>query len=370
MRITTFQLIFLLVSTSLAPLEAQTSLSVEGLRQGEPAFLVYLAGPDGGPVASSGLGSGSGSGSGSRPDSWPDSVFGAAAYADFKAVIRYENGSASPAFTGFPIPPERGLGEGNYWDFVSIEGLAFPMHARRDIASGAVMFLLGVPVDAPVGVAVISVVDRYDNTVAEFMTHIAKRDFRRDDIRLNEALTSLRVDPDPRKDEQARRYLALLSTVNPGAHYMDQGFIRPVAGERRTSLFGDIRRYIYADNGTAWSIHNGVDYGYPTGTPVWAAGRGRVALVEDRIVTGNTVVIEHLPGVYTIYMHLHQMVVQVGDLVEREQAIGTIGATGLATGPHLHWELRISGLACDPETLAGLDKMPRIRTMTHAIEGR
>ena len=344
MRITTFQLIFLLVSTILSPLDARTILSAEGLRQGEPAFLVYLADSDGGPVTGPG--------------------------ADFKAVIRYENGSTSPSFTGFPIPEEDQAAEGEYWDFVSIEGLAFPVQARRDIATGAVMFLLGIPVDAPVGTAVIVVLDPEGDSVAEYRTKVAKRDFRRDDIQLNEALTSLRVDPDPRKDEQARRYLALHSAVNPGALYMDQGFIRPVAGERRTSLFGDIRQYLYADNGTAWSIHNGVDYGYPTGTAVWAAGRGRVVLVEDRIVTGNTVVIEHLPGVYTIYMHLHQMAVNVGDLVAREQPIGTIGATGLATGPHLHWELRINGLACDPELLAGLDKMPQIRTMTTAIEGR
>ena len=219
--------------------------------------------------------------------------------------------------------------EGNSWDFVSIDGLAFPMQARRDIAFGAVMFLLGVPVDAPVGVAIITVVDRNGNTVAEHPTQVSRRDFRRDDIRLNEALTSLRVDPDPRKDEQARRYLSLLGSVNPEARFMDQGFIRPVAGERRTSLFGDIRRYLYADHATAWTIHNGVDYGYPTGILVWAAGRGRVVLAEERIITGNTVVLEHLPGVYTIYMHLHQMKVKEGDLVGREQPIGTIGATGL-----------------------------------------
>jgi hypothetical protein len=364
MRITTFQLIILVLSTFVPPLEARTALSATSLRQGEPAFLVYLAGPDGGPVASSGSGASAGTGSG------PAANGGLDAHTDFRAVLKYANGSISPGFTGFPLPVDAGMEEGNYWDFVSIEGLAFPMHARRDIAAGAVMFLLGVPVDAPVGEAVIAVVDRHGNTAAEYRTQVTKRDFRRDDIRLNEALTSLRVDPDPRKDEQARRYLALLGTVNPEARYLDQGFIRPVAGERRTSLFGDVRRYIYADNGTAWSIHNGVDYGYPTGTPVWAAGRGRVALVEDRIVTGNTVVLEHLPGVYTIYMHLHQMTVKEGDLVGREQPIGTVGATGLATGPHLHWELRISGLACDPESLAGLDKMPRIRTMTTAIEGR
>jgi murein DD-endopeptidase MepM/ murein hydrolase activator NlpD len=354
MRITTFQLIFILLSMTGAPLESQTSLSADGLRQGEPAFLVYLADPDGGPVVSRVHGP----------------AKGADAYAGFKAVIKYQDGSSSPGFTGYPVPGGSGLGAGEYWDYVSIDGLSSPLHARRDIALGAVMFLLAVPVDAPLGRAIIAVVGPDGKIAAEFRTLVSRRDFRRDDIRLNEALTSLRVDPDPLKDEQARRYLALLGTTNAAAVLMDRGFIRPVAGERRTSLFGDIRRYIYADSGTAWSTHNGVDYGYPTGTPVRAAGRGRVALAEDRIVTGKTVVIEHLPGVYTIYMHLNQMAVRVDDMVEQEQPIGTIGATGLATGPHLHWELRIAGIASDPEALVGLDKMPRIRTMTAAIEGR
>jgi hypothetical protein len=354
MRITTFQLILFLITISIAPIGSQTLLAADGLRQGEPAFLVYLVDPDGGPVV--GLADGS--------------ATGAAGHAGFKAVIQYSNGTSSPGFTGFPLPGGSMPGAGDYWDFVSVEGLALPVQARRDIALGAVMFLLGVPVDAPVGEAVIAVSGPDGITSAGFRTLVSRRDFRRDDIRLNQALTSLRVDQDPLKDKQARRYLELLGTTNTDMVFMDQGFIRPVAGERRTSLFGDIRRYIYADDGTAWSIHNGVDYGYPTGTPVWAAARGRVALAEDRIVTGKTVVLEHLPGVYTIYMHLHTMSIQVGDVVEQEQAIGTIGATGLATGPHLHWELRVSGLACDPETLAGLDKMPRIRTMTAAIEGR
>jgi hypothetical protein len=354
MRITTFQLILFLLSVSAVPVESQALLSADGLRQGEPAFLVYLADPDGGPVVGRAQGTSNG----------PE------VFAGFKAVIHYENDSTSPVFTGFPIPGGSMLEAGDYWDFVSIEGLLLPVHARRDIALGAVMFLLGVPVDAPVGEAVIAVLGPDGNATAEIRTLVSRRDFRRDDISLNQALTSLRVDQDPRKDEQARRYLALLGTTRADAVFLDQGFIRPVAGERRTSLFGDIRRYIYADDGTAWSIHNGVDYGYPTGTPVRAAGNGRVALAEDRIVTGNTVVLEHLPGVYTIYMHLQQMTVQVGDTVEMAQSIGTIGATGLATGPHLHWELRVSGVASDPEVLAGLDKMPRIRTMTTAIEGR
>jgi murein DD-endopeptidase MepM/ murein hydrolase activator NlpD len=93
-------------------------------------------------------------------------------------------------------------------------------------------------------------------------------------------------------------------------------------------------------------------------------------MAEDRIVTGLTVVIEHLPGVYTIYMHLSRMAVSVGDLVERSATIGLLGATGLATGPHLHWELRVLGVASDPEAWIGIDKVPYFRTISATIEGR
>jgi len=126
----------------------------------------------------------------------------------------------------------------------------------------------------------------------------------------------------------------------------------------------------HADGGVDASTHWGVDYGCPSGTPVRAALSGRVAMAEYRIVTGNTVVIEHFPAVFTIYMHLETMMVVQDAIVGRGEAIGTVGATGLATGPHLHWELRVAEVACDPETLVGLDKSPPIRTILPAIEGR
>jgi murein DD-endopeptidase MepM/ murein hydrolase activator NlpD len=242
--------------------------------------------------------------------------------------------------------------------------------ATLDDATPAILFLITVPMNATVGDIIIIITDPDGQPVAEHASSVTQRDFRRDDVYLSATLTSLRVDPDPIKDQQARDYLALLSTVNTNAVYLEGPFMRPVTGERRTSLYGDIRRYIYANGRTDMTIHNGIDYGYPTGTPVLAAGRGRVALAMDRIVTGQTIVLEHLPGVHTIYMHLSEMSVVAGSIVERGQEIGKIGATGLATGPHLHWELRIMGIPSDPEVLIGLDKSPRIRTMTAAIEGR
>ena len=183
-------------------------------------------------------------------------------------------------------------------------------------------------------------------------------------------LTIIRTAVEAEKTRQALLYRELLATVNPDSVYLDSGFIMPLECDRRTSLFGTGRRYLYADGTADRTMHAGIDYGCPTGTPVVAAGRGRVVMAQDRIVTGKTVVLEHLPGMYSIYMHLETMTVSYGEIVPRGYLLGTVGMTGLATGPHLHWELRINGVASDPEALVGLDKLPTIRTILTAFEGR
>lgn len=226
----------------------------------------------------------------------------------------------------------------------------------------------GLATGAAPGPATIYLV-RGDEILAKAALDVVTRSFRIETLRLNQALTSIRVDPDPEKTAQAERYLSLLSSVNPEANYLDGGFIPPVRGTRRTSLFGDRRRFVYADGSSAWGEHNGVDYGYPTGTPVYVPAPGRVVMAEDRIVTGQTVVLEHLPGVYTVYMHLSRMDLEPGQLARRGQSLGAVGATGLATGPHLHWELRVLGVAADPEAWIGIDKIPDIRTIADAFEG-
>jgi murein DD-endopeptidase MepM/ murein hydrolase activator NlpD len=98
-------------------------------------------------------------------------------------------------------------------------------------------------------------------------------------------------------------------------------------------------------------VHAGIDYGVPTGTPVRACGAGKVALARGRIVTGNSVIIEHLPGVYSIYYHLDKIIAEESVLVNEGDIIGLSGATGLATGPHLHWELRTAAENTDPDIL-------------------
>jgi murein DD-endopeptidase MepM/ murein hydrolase activator NlpD len=87
---------------------------------------------------------------------------------------------------------------------------------------------------------------------------------------------------------------------------------------------------------------------------VVAVNTGRVALVADFFFPGRLVAIDHGLGLYTLYFHLESAAVSPGDLVERGQTIGTVGATGRATGPHLHFGAHVAGARIDPATLLEL----------------
>jgi murein DD-endopeptidase MepM/ murein hydrolase activator NlpD len=179
---------------------------------------------------------------------------------------------------------------------------------------------------------------------------IGERDFASEEIALNQALTTLRTAPDPQKTAEAEQLWAILSRT--GTEIYGPGcFSPPVISTRRTSFFGDRRVFKYAGGKQDVSIHAGIDYGVPSGTPVTVCGPGRVVLARNRIVTGNSVVVEHLPGVYSLYYHLDSIAVSEGALAEAGTVLGKSGATGLATGPHLHWEIRVSGENTDPDAL-------------------
>jgi murein DD-endopeptidase MepM/ murein hydrolase activator NlpD len=188
---------------------------------------------------------------------------------------------------------------------------------------------------------------------------ITGRGFVREEIPLNEAMSSLREDPDPRKAAESRELWALLSAVNLASVYHTGKFLPPVAeGFRETSFFGDRRTFLYTDGGTSRSIHYGLDYATPRGTPVHAAGTGKIVMAKERRISGFSIVIEHLPGVYSLYYHLDKIEVREGQMVSAGQKIGESGFTGLATGPHLHWEVRAAGNAVEPKTLMAFPLIP------------
>jgi len=123
-------------------------------------------------------------------------------------------------------------------------------------------------------------------------------------------------------------------------------FIRPVPGAQ-TSIFGTRRVF----NGKPRSPHSGLDLRAASGTEVVASGPGRVVLAEDLYYSGNTVIIDHGSGLFTLYAHLKEIRVAADDPAGAGQLVGLSGATGRVTGPHLHWGAKIGDRPFDPTAL-------------------
>ena len=107
-------------------------------------------------------------------------------------------------------------------------------------------------------------------------------------------------------------------------------------------------------NGQPRSPHAGTDFRASTGTPIVAPAAGVVVLTDDLFFTGRTVAIDHGLGLISVLAHMSKIAVRVGDTVQPGDAVGQVGATGRATGPHLHWSVRLNGARVDPMSLLQL----------------
>ena len=122
---------------------------------------------------------------------------------------------------------------------------------------------------------------------------------------------------------------------------------KPIASGNLTSGFG----YRLSPSGVRLPRkHKGVDYFAPVGTPIYAAGDGKIVKLYVSESYGNYIRIEHSSGFATAYAHMHQFAegLEVGSMVKKGQTIGTVGSTGRSTGPHLHYEMLYKGHFIDP----------------------
>jgi murein DD-endopeptidase MepM/ murein hydrolase activator NlpD len=162
------------------------------------------------------------------------------------------------------------------------------------------------------------------------------------------------VDLDPETERRAvaegERLRTLYRTISPERLWRGR-FVPPVASEKPPSGFG-ARRII---NGKPRAPHSGTDYAADRGTPVVAVNSGRVALVADFFFPGRLVALDHGLGLYTLYFHLDTVAVTDGEIVDRGQRLGTVGSTGRATGPHLHFAAQVGAARIDPAALLSLD---------------
>ena len=193
----------------------------------------------------------------------------------------------------------------------------------------------------------------YGNRVVEIPFNLTHKDFVSETIPLDDSNTAIKTDGSKARMNQIAKLNEILATINPKSVYQDTPFAPPTPVVRRTSYFGDRRVFAYSSGGSSTSLHYGVDYGMPEGTEVKSCAAGKVVLSEWRNSTGWSIVIEHLPGLYSLYYHLSKMIVSEGDMVSEGQLIALSGCTGLATGPHLHWEMRLNGEAVSPNFFTG-----------------
>jgi murein DD-endopeptidase MepM/ murein hydrolase activator NlpD len=160
------------------------------------------------------------------------------------------------------------------------------------------------------------------------------------------------TEPDPKQLQQIDRDKALkehtFAQVTPEREWA--GDFHPAVKAQISDVFGTSRIF----NGKTQSVHQGLDYAVPEGTPVAALNAGTVLLAQPLFFEGNCVVLDHGQGLLTLYMHLSKIEVKEGQHITGGQQIGLSGGTGRATGPHLHIAVRWQSVYLNPATLLSL----------------
>ena len=153
------------------------------------------------------------------------------------------------------------------------------------------------------------------------------------------------VNPNPLDMERITREKSTLSRALStwSNHTPDIDFVLPVTG-RLSSPFG-LKRFF---NKQPRRPHSGLDIAAPRGTAIKAPAKATVVDVGSYFFNGNTVLLDHGNGLITGYFHLNKTAVAIGDVVEQNQIIGTVGDTGRVTGPHLHWNVYLNRTKVDP----------------------
>lgn len=140
--------------------------------------------------------------------------------------------------------------------------------------------------------------------------------------------------------------VALARSTDTDARWFLNKLMRPTVGPV-SGVFGSQRIL----NGEPRPPHYGIDFAAPEGAPVYEVAGGRVAFVGELYLSGNTVIVDHGFGVSSSYLHLQSVAVRPGDVIEQGALIGTVGATGRATAPHLHWGVNWFDVRLDPALL-------------------
>jgi murein DD-endopeptidase MepM/ murein hydrolase activator NlpD len=205
-------------------------------------------------------------------------------------------------------------------------------------------FIALVPVDIGTPPKKYNVTVKHGGEEKTVSVNVKAHEFRTIKLTLPEGKVTLSPDNQKRAANEA----VLLKKIWPQRteKKWNGRFISPTGTETSTE-FG-VKRIM---NEKKTSVHRGMDFRGKKGTPVRAINDGTVVLTDDLFFGGNTLVVDHGMGLYSIYMHLSRFNAEKGEKVSAEKVIGFIGSSGRATGPHLHMSVKLGGISVNPESL-------------------
>lgn len=180
---------------------------------------------------------------------------------------------------------------------------------------------------------------------------VLKNHYKTQELNLPKKMVDLEGEILQRILEESKKFKKLWEVAD-SLRYWEGDFILPARGETKDD-FG-WKRII---NGKRRSSHSGIDIKANLGDEVVASNNGKIALVGNFYLCGNSVVINHGQGLYTMYFHLSKIKVEEGNIVRKGEVIGFVGSTGRATGPHLHWGVRLNKARINPLTLIRISSL-------------
>jgi len=212
--------------------------------------------------------------------------------------------------------------------------------------------VIGIDLDVIVGEYPLEATLRYEDGRVEMrsdVVHVSGKAFPTTELTVSPGYVQLSPENQERAARDSSEINAIYSTLTSQAYWV-RPFQVPIPGTTGGRNFGHRRVF----NGEPRAPHSGADLTAATGVEIHAVNAGRVVLAKDLFFSGNAVFIDHGLGVYSTYLHLSEMLVEPGTMVEQGQVIGLAGATGRVTGPHLHWGVRILSARVDPFSLLEL----------------
>lgn len=218
-----------------------------------------------------------------------------------------------------------------------------------NLAGGGWASIAGIDLDAPLGAATLTLTlpEPAGPRALTRPVLVRPKTFPTRRLTVDDRYVRLSPADQARVDGEQARTAAIYARSGPPR--FRGGFSSPIPGAA-SARFGERRVF----NGVPKDPHSGADLRAAAGTPVRAPAGGRVALAGDLFYSGNTVILDHGLGLFTVYAHLSRIDAAEGQDVDAGRVLGAVGATGRVTGPHLHWGVKLYGARVDPFALTAL----------------